>query len=310
MYHTTADVIKLFMSILVVMIHSTFFSLWKLEELAVPVFFIYSGYYLYGRIQGAGTDTEKKNIFKRFIRRMIILYGLCEIVYSPFAIESLLDEGVSFKNVAVILRNYVLVGEQAFSWHLWYLLASIYGGIFLMLFAKTRRGLFILCGLCTILFTADHLFHFMASWHLHTLLFKYPHPRLSSGLWLMSAGGCLAQCSIPARKRGWFVILFVLCMLSINFFAGSKFYLIPIASSLLVLLSLHFEFHIPQDISRTIRKASSFIYIAHMLFVAVLLKFTSIGYGLTLWIAVLLASGMAFCIFRRAGQNLLRPSGQ
>lgn len=297
MYHTTADVVKIFMSTLVVMIHTSYFSLLRLEQLAVPVFFVYSGYYLYERVLGAGSDSEKKDIFKRYIKKMIYLYVVCEAVYSPFMLESLLSEGVSLKNAALYIRNYVFVGEQAFSWHLWYLLAAIYGGAILMLFARASRGLFILCGLCTILFVSDHLFHYIESCRLHTLLFKYPFPRLSTGLWLMSAGGCLSARKSIFKRREWIALLFIALMCLINLFPSSEFYLIPIASAFLVVVSLHYELPIPKSTSRTIRKASTFIYMAHMLFVAVLLKYSSIGYGFTLWALVLLASVAAFYLF-------------
>lgn len=133
------DYIKLLAAFLVVAIHtgltisvdnvflSTFIEF--LESLAVPLFFCIAGYLLQEKL--AQNEDEKKIIIKKNLNKYLKLYGMLSIAYFPLTIygayQSILETDNILKVLLNIVRNYLLVGEQFYSWQLWYLLAMILG---------------------------------------------------------------------------------------------------------------------------------------------------------------------------------------
>lgn len=84
---------------------------------AVSFFFITSGYFAgkYGNV--------KKQLFK-----IIKMYVVWSAIYFPLACYGIILNGTTFsKAVLVYMRNFLFVGQQYNSWHLWYLLSSIFG---------------------------------------------------------------------------------------------------------------------------------------------------------------------------------------
>ena len=309
LYSSTADLVKFVMSLLVVMIHTTEYSLLGVERLAVPVFFLYSGYFLYDKLLASASARDGQQIYKNYIRRMLLLYALCEVIYSPFTISAFLSEGVTCKNLLLYMRNLLFVGEFSYSWHLWYLISSIYAILILMVLARKRKTMLaIICLLCTAYVITDSVFHLTETVRLHTVIFKYDYPRLSQGLMYISLGGGLAAAKSHLRNKALVaVLLFVVCVFLINRFPGCMFYLAPIASMSIVLASLSLNVAIPQRISRIVRKASTFIYLFHMLFVAILIEFVGFKHGVILWSVSILLSILAFlcCNWARGRKKFL-----
>lgn len=122
------DYYKIFLSILVVCIHiqplfaEDQFLSWfisnGLSRMAVPSFFIISGYYLYPKLG------DNKTV-KKYIIRLCIIYATWAIVYSTFYIHN------SVKSVLL----YVAFGYD----HLWYLPASIIGVLMVFLSKKVIK---------------------------------------------------------------------------------------------------------------------------------------------------------------------------
>jgi len=144
------DVVKFMMALIVVAIHTNAFSdypsisnstIFKfLCSVAVPYFFVSIGYFV----------SKKKNILnisytsslRLTLTKMVKLYILWTAIYMPLTIYGFCtNSDNNTHKFIIILRNLLFIGEQYYSWHLWFLLATIYGLIFLLIFPWSRLGI-------------------------------------------------------------------------------------------------------------------------------------------------------------------------
>jgi len=111
-------------------------------SLAVPFFFCVSGYFLYKRID---QTKARENILKTSVRKYFKLYLIFSAVYLPISVYAWLGEFYRGDGILKIgiraLKNYILVGEQSYSWPLWYLLAMIYGLIVLLISKDDNKSM-------------------------------------------------------------------------------------------------------------------------------------------------------------------------
>lgn len=128
------DYLQLFMSMVVVAIHTHLFAdlgcplmdnLFRIiSSMAVPFFFIASGFFLfYNRPQ---TKEAQIQLCFKAIRKITRLYICWTLIYFPLTVVGFLRDGLSLKaSTGIFFRNFLLVGENYYSWPLWYCLALI-----------------------------------------------------------------------------------------------------------------------------------------------------------------------------------------
>ncbi len=114
------DFFKVFLSFLVVAIHLTpfaqinsEFSFWfgqVFSRVAVPIFFITSGYF-------GSRSIKDKDKFLRHIHRIVLMYIVYSLLYLPQILIGYISEGLSFGDIALrLVRNYFINGTL----QLWY----------------------------------------------------------------------------------------------------------------------------------------------------------------------------------------------
>lgn len=134
-YHAI-DLTKFICSVLVVMVHYKPFGeaesgsmLWYLNffikqyccRLAVPFFFITSGFFLYKKINLKDFHIAPA---KNYALRILKLYVLWTIIYFPITFLNFFkEEKGMFHAVAVYIRDIIFVGSH---YHLWYLNATVF----------------------------------------------------------------------------------------------------------------------------------------------------------------------------------------
>ncbi|MBQ3118953.1 MAG: acyltransferase family protein [Clostridia bacterium] len=137
--YNTIDLFKFIFSLFVVAIHippftsvSTplhFFTLY-LSRLAVPFYFICSGYFLFKK--------STSNIYK-YVYRIFKLYVIWSIIYLPCVLHSAI---VNKANIAITLtkwfKSFVFVGSYI---HLWYLLATVVAVLIVAFCLKMRLSI-------------------------------------------------------------------------------------------------------------------------------------------------------------------------
>ncbi|MBO5172492.1 MAG: acyltransferase [Bacteroidaceae bacterium] len=158
--YNAIDVVKVLMACVVVAIHThpesdldnLFVS--KIVEclysIAVPFFFVVSGFFLSNKIKGHDYET-KISYIQRWLSRIVRLYLIWTLIYLPYAVYGFIRDDLSWgKTLLVYFRNVILVGENFLSWPLWYLLAMIVSGciFYIMIKFRIKEGYMLGIALC------------------------------------------------------------------------------------------------------------------------------------------------------------------
>lgn len=272
------DALKFIIAFLVIAIHCNVqeFSplLRKVCDLAVPLFFMMSGFLLLKNINGGA---------RRYIIKLFKLYLLWSIIYLPLAIKGYCEWRLSLP-VAIYgyVRDFFFMGEHYMSWQLWYLLALMYGVCIIKFFQKIKISIEG-CAIIGILLTfvgilmnviydaslqTDVVTSFVSGYF---ELFRTVRNGIFNGFLFIVLGMLLCK-YLEALKRVPKYVIIVILLLSIGLYLMN----IPFA---LHLLSFSFLYCIllvrMPEVSYYVwlRNMSTLIYFSHMLFVA-LIKYT------------------------------------
>ncbi len=107
-------------------------------RLAVPYFFICSGFFLFNKIEKCTTQGEKLQCIASYIKRNVKSYLVWSAVYLPITVFGVAKFGGGGKSLFYIIVKYLFWGEQYYSWPLWYLLSSVYAGIAIYLLFRLK----------------------------------------------------------------------------------------------------------------------------------------------------------------------------
>lgn len=275
-YHSF-DVLKFIIAFLVIAIHCNVQEhsplLRKVCDLAVPLFFMMSGYLLLKNVNRGGYA-------KRYIIKLSKLYLLWSIIYLPLAIKGYYEWGLSLP-IAIYgyVRDFLFMGQHYMSWQLWYLLALIYGVCMIKLFQKMKisiEGCTIIGILLTFIGLLMNIIH-DASLQNNIVssivssyfeLFRTVRNGIFNGFLFIVLGMLLCKHWETLKRISKYVIIMIL-LLSI----GLYLYEIPFTLHLLSFTLLYCILLIRMpDVSyyEWLRNMSTLIYFSHMLFVALI----------------------------------------
>ena len=258
------DLIKVFSSALAITIFA------YLESLAVPFFFTFSGFFIFKRIQETGNRQVIINELKKFLR----LYVLLSVIYLPLSIKGWIfkySTGTSLTDVILlVLRNYLFAGEQNLSWQLWYLLAMIYGLIFLHFFCthsgSEKPSLMIITSILFFVFAA----------YLNQISYKQimidtiRNGRLFTAPAYLLLGGLVYK-NLNTLIKKWpygAVVIAAAITISFVFHIGYSTVSFPAYFSILWISAWSLSVSRPVRSASTARKASRLFYYSHMYFYA------------------------------------------
>ncbi len=278
-YHVF-DALKFIIAFLVIAIHcnvqeySQLFR--KVCDLAVPLFFMMSGYLLLKKVNRGGYA-------KCYIIKLSKLYLLWSIIYLPLAIKGYYEWNLSLP-VAIYgyVRDFFFVGQHYMSWQLWYLLALIYGVCMIKLFQKMKISIEG-CAIIGILLTfigllmnvihdaslQNNIVNSIVSGYFE--LFRTVRNGIFNGFLFIVLGMLLCK-HLEILKRIPKYVTIMILLLSI----GLYLYDIPFALHLLSFTLLYYILLVRMPEASYyvwLRNMSTLIYFSHMLFVA-LIKYT------------------------------------
>ena len=127
------DTLKLICAIFVIFAHTPQPQIWEnhitpLLRCAVPIFFMISGYFTYGKYD------IKHTIHKR-IRQLLTIFVVVFLFY--FSIFFIANGKDSLEHLSVLLsHNFILLNTLPYSMHLWYIAAYIYVLLIILLVEK------------------------------------------------------------------------------------------------------------------------------------------------------------------------------
>lgn len=147
-YYPTIDIVKIICAVLIVFIHAspletvngTLNSLLVnyISRIAVPFFFISSGFLLFGKTDIKNPD---KNTVKKYLKRILFLYLIWSAVYFPFTLIQIYHSETLPQAWGVLLnwaKNMVVSAGFGF---LWYLPATIVAVAIVYFLLKRGAGL-------------------------------------------------------------------------------------------------------------------------------------------------------------------------
>jgi surface polysaccharide O-acyltransferase-like enzyme len=141
--YNSLDICKLLMAICVVAIHThplencTTIMVNNLYDsfvrMAVPFFFLSSGFLMAQKFEISYASQKNIATVRKYLLKITKMYVVWTVVYLPMAIYHFASSGTSvLRAVLVYIKGFVFIGEQYNSWHLWYLLSTIYALIFIL----------------------------------------------------------------------------------------------------------------------------------------------------------------------------------
>ena len=145
------DVTKFLMAFLVVEIHTRPFGISPLVQgidcVAVPFFFIASAFLCFKGFNAVDFSVENSSAcirVRKTMRKLTRLYLVWTVIFMPISAFGFVMNSVNpMKAMALYARGVILVGENFYSWPLWYLLASVVA--YFLVFILLRRGVHPLC---------------------------------------------------------------------------------------------------------------------------------------------------------------------
>ena len=127
------DLLKFLCAYLVIGIHTRPFQsvsifldkffYYNVSNYAVPFFYACTGYFLI--VNQPGKSLHTKLIYR--IRKIVKIYIMWSIAYLPLTVYGWIAEGNrSLEYALLCVRNYIFVGDNFYSWTLWYLNGLIF----------------------------------------------------------------------------------------------------------------------------------------------------------------------------------------
>ena len=283
------DFFKFIMAIIVVAIHTSPLvflennfqkKIWQsVAHLAVPYFFIASGYTLFLNFQISKQREGMLKRIKMYIKRIGVLYIVWTIIYIPFAIYDYHNNDVGFiYDFVLFIRGMVLIGDHFYSWPLWYLLSLFYSLLiiyYLLLKNKSIMYIFI----CSMIFFILSLIinQFLVVNYQNgflgkiTYLFSYTFGsgRLFIGFLYVMIGVLLASYNTEVNSNKGKVLFFALLVIAIYFqiyptiFISKLLFVLIVTSIFKYSLSLKLN---NDKLGYWFRKCSTVMYFTHMIF--------------------------------------------
>ena len=297
------DVVKLLLSVMVIAFHTFpklpsgsnawYSGLGTLFSLRVPFFFMASGFLLFRKIV-LPLDGEGELRIKRFLKKTIKLYLIWTIIYLPLSIFGFFQDGTPFlKAVMIFIRNVIVVGENFFSWPLWYLLGLVYAVSIIWMLLKLR----IPKGTILVLSVVAAILGVVLDYcHENGMLEIITHPYYSvfvntrNGFFfgfLYVALGLIYS----ASRRNSLAIEIICGVLGII----GMILNIPLANAFAVYALFGFVLRpegkmIKQEHAQFCRSLSTIVYLIHMYIVALLIFIFNVEYGFSLFVITALVS--------------------
>lgn len=157
------DLTKLILAFMVVAIHTYLLGeyIYPFVRLAVPAFFIFTGYFTFRKIDFETDKKVQNNIFQMTLKRYIILYMVWFIILLPYTIDyrGYFNCGVE-NGIKSILHAILTKSTFPASW---YLMASVYGIVAVYLLSRklSNKSLLLIAVPCYLAATVYSEFYYV-----------------------------------------------------------------------------------------------------------------------------------------------------
>lgn len=279
------DCFKILMAIIVIAIHTNPQNIFdniaikllvsKVYEVAVPFFFITSGFLLWNKMHNASKEYKLIRL-KKWIKKTFRLYSIWTLIYLPFTIYGFyLSEIGIVKSIIIFFRNFLLVGQNFWSWPLWYLLGMLVAGLILYVIVKYEIRDYVMYSIAFVLAITGALLNFFHETGIMSIivesyykLFYTTRNGFFEGFPYIVIGIAVANHGVLRSKvilYGILLVSFILHMMEINI---ATFFMSYALFSIVMLFDLNKK---NDKFYRNCRLTSSILYFVHMIWVGCLI---------------------------------------
>ena len=193
------DCLRFLMAAIVVSIHTTTWRLCGLTEVAVPFFYVVSGFFLFLKMPGESKGSRAR--FRDWTFKALKMYLIWTAIYLPFTILGFIRDGLTLRQcILVFLRNFFFVGENFLSWPLWYLLGLVWTGTLFYVLSSLKLPLWTILAAGILFFFVPWAF----SGHPDCFFWKlFRDGRLFQAFLFISLGGVAGLLKIPPLPEKW-----------------------------------------------------------------------------------------------------------
>lgn len=315
--YATIDILKFICALLVICIHTSpfldvsgeidFFVVQILGRVAVPFFFIISGFFVFSHLDYSKSWNDEVNLayIKKYLLRIFKIYLLWTIIYLPLSIWNGYKDGFTITYVIRYIRDFFINGSY---YHLWYLPGLIFSSAFvyflLLKFGKKKTFFTVL-----ILYIVGSLYNiYSVSFmdnpliSLYNTLFMTTRNGLFFGSIFVFLGAALANFEDYMDKRTCLfagTISFIAMMIE-AYVLRSFGFMHALTSMYLFLLPtvfFFFQYLIQVDmkihpIYKVLRNMSLLIYVLHIMFVTIFAVLVPEWNSLFIYLGVVIATGI------------------
>lgn len=232
------DLLKFIMAVCVVAIHTQpLYSVQSIvvqrlfdtiTSLAVPYFFSVSGFLLFSKIDADISCRKNMEVCKRYLSRVLSLYVIWNIIYLPITIFGFKENNMSFaRYVLDCIRGFLFIGQQFYSWQLWYLLSVFFVIASICIMAehkikdknifKIMMAIFLMGGGIGVLTTVDFSEYRKIEMVIKCIKFIFGNGRILSGFGYIAVGWIAAKKKILSGRIS---IILGLILLGALYLAG------------------------------------------------------------------------------------------
>ena len=293
------DITKFVMSFVIIMIHTDFLHqyIYPAARLAVPVFFLLSGYFAFYKLNRIENPKEKRKTVAKIIKRYLQLYGFWFVVLFPYTlyIRKYFEAGI-IRGFGRMIQSFFLGSTFGTSW---YLMACVLGILIIYLLSQRFSDKVLLIMAIPVYLFATVLLEFqgyITSNPEYNQIFQkiiavtgVPYGNFVIALIYIIIGKIASNPTSQFNKKTTYLMatIFSFFLLCLEFFAASKgkwfvyscdcwIFLAPTAA-FLVLYLLNCE--VKNSYAPYLRKISTIVYCTHLpicLVIAKMIQLTKI----------------------------------
>lgn len=279
----SADILKFIMSVFVVATHTSLLSpyLTPLWRLAVPVFFVLSGYFFFSKVNTLEKEGDKLAYLKKSIKHNLQLYFFWFVALLPLTVyvRGYFTKGI-LKGTLDLIQDFLFASTFQASW---YITALIICFILSFYFSKKLNNTCLLIiGIILYipaLLSSNYNFILLENaeaikaYTLFTNIFALPCNNFFAGFIYVILGKILSEEKVPHKKKRDGAVSLILCCLLLGEFLCLYLGKVPIKNTdcfiMLPFVAFYIcrwvlEININCSFSQALRKLSTLSYCAHM----------------------------------------------
>ena len=271
--YNSLDLLKLLLAICVIAIHTdplaenTYGIYEMIINSAVPCFLMISGFLIFKK-NDSNNDSIKKHLIK-----ILKLYLIWTLLYLPISIYFFANSNDSIQTIIIrFFKDFIFVGQQPYSYPLWYLLSTFYCLVIVYIFKKKNiKDGYLLCTAIILYFIGVCIDYYMPNINnmsgiyyniFYALKHTFGSGRMFYSLLYFCIGMYISKNNLKYKSIYCIVISFVLVSLN--------YYIDFFALKLLFYLSL-FMLFLSFDLKNSrwyyyLRRTSTVMYFTHMIF--------------------------------------------